>query len=777
MLASVYVATALLLGASLTVGRALFAVLGARERTWLEPAAGFALLIVVARLAIRLPGRATTSLLALAALVVLAGVILAATRPLAVRSPGAGVVTVAVVLLVLAAASIPFLASDRVGLLGVGRQSDLQAHVYAADYLTHHVGFPPDAIGNGYPLGPHALVASVARLTGGGTEATFLGLILAIPALVAWTALAALADVAPGRRVLAAALVGLPYLAASFLAEGTFKETAEGLYLLAFALGLRELALRRVPLNAVVAALIAIAGASVYTYSYPGLAWPAVALALWALFELLGGWRPAIRLRRPSRRAALLIAAGIAALVAIAIPEAHRIADFRHTVSLVEETKGRLRAPISPAQALGLWPAGNFRIDPADAALATAMALAALGALVFGLLWWIARRELAVPGALAGAVLIYLEARHRSGLYIEAKALAVMAPLPMLVALRALLTRAGPLRLLAATVICVGAAASSFMALRAAPVGPAAHGEELAHLRPLLSGKRVLFLGLDRFSQHELRGAYVRQGNLLASLHSRPYKRWTPERALDFDSVPYKRLDRFDLVVATSAGFNSAPPPNFRRVAATRDFVLFKREGPTAPRATLDEQALIGTRFDCSKPVIRALSRRRGVAAVTDPPVVGVKAGWRGGPYFAAGGSAAQQLDLSRGDWRLSLQYNSPVPLVVEVSDGFGEKPRARFFLPPSLDGKVPYFEGAGPFWPAGQWRVRNSLVLTSEPPIGESVPVVTIRAPRLNWLQRLLGVRRRVALGQLAATSAKPERLVALNKACGRFVDWYRTG
>jgi hypothetical protein len=93
--------------------------------------------------------------------------------------------------------------------------------------------------------------------------------------------------------------------------------------------------------------------------------------------------------------------------------------------------------------------------------------------------------------------------------------------------------------------------------------------------------------------------------------------------------------------------------------------------------------------------------------------------------------------------------------------------------LPPSLDGKVPFFEGGGPFWPAGRTR-SGGAVLESFPPQGDAVPVIVVRAVRLNRLQRLLGVDRRVALGAIAATSTKPARTVPLSKACGHFVDWY---
>src|SRR5262249_34272065 len=50
------------------------------------------------------------------------------------------------------------------------------------------------------------------------------------------TALAALAELSPWKRIFGATLVAVPYLAASYFAQAAFKETAEALFVLAFAL-------------------------------------------------------------------------------------------------------------------------------------------------------------------------------------------------------------------------------------------------------------------------------------------------------------------------------------------------------------------------------------------------------------------------------------------------------------------------------------------------------------------------------------------------------------
>ena len=74
-----------------------------------------------------------------------------------------------------------------------------------------------------------------AQVDGASLVGAFNGLLLAIPALTGLTALGALAGFPPLRRIAIAAICGLPYLGASFLAQSAFKETAMGLFVLAFA--------------------------------------------------------------------------------------------------------------------------------------------------------------------------------------------------------------------------------------------------------------------------------------------------------------------------------------------------------------------------------------------------------------------------------------------------------------------------------------------------------------------------------------------------------------
>src|SRR5438477_1894117 len=124
-----------------------------------------------------------------------------------------------VVLVVLAAACLPFVFNERVGVLGEGiYTNDQAAQLYWTDWLQNGFGPEPSAVKFGYPVGPQALTAVAGEATGGSLEHAFDGLLIAIPLLAALAALSALSELAPVRRVVAASLVGLPYLAASFLA-------------------------------------------------------------------------------------------------------------------------------------------------------------------------------------------------------------------------------------------------------------------------------------------------------------------------------------------------------------------------------------------------------------------------------------------------------------------------------------------------------------------------------------------------------------------------------
>lgn len=759
----IYASAVVICLASLVAGQGLLVLVGVRRSSWIAPALGFAALLIVSRLAIRLPGRDATSLIVDA--VLLAGAIaLWARAGIGFGSTLRRALPLGV--LILALTAIPFLANDRTGVFGVGVYSnDVAAHMFWTDWLRDAFDPSPNGIRIGYPLGPHSLVATVAQALGAGVDNAFIGLLVAIPVLTAWTALAALEELPAGRRAIAATLVGLSYLGISYLAQSAFKETIEGLLLIGFALALRELVREAEPgpRRGLILALGVLLAGSVYTYGYPGLYWLLGTAGAWAAAELLLVWRresfgAAIGRLRENVPAGLMAGAVLLVLVA---PELARVVDFASSgaVDYVRGQSGTLREQVSPLEALGVWPIGNFRIHPPEPRQAIGIAIAVAG-VVWGLVWWARRRELTVPAALVAGAAIYVGTRFRGGIYVEAKALAVVAPIASLLALRALLA-IQPRSLLRGTLavaFVIGAAVSSFLALRETPVGPRGHDEQLASLRPQLDGQPTLFMGVSRFSEHYLAGVKLKSpgGYWVRHIKSRPNKEWFGKAPLDFDNVAPERLDEFRFAITPRTSYQSAPPANWRPIRQTASFTLWERQGPTAIRETLQPERVIGPGavLDCGTPEGLTVSRRGGRAAVLPDPVVTSQRGWRPNQFLGTGDDAMSRLDLGPGRWRIAIQYHTPFELIVDM-------PGLNARLPANLDGQVPN-SGQGPWYDIGTVEAQGPVRVTARP------------GPR-TWAQRLLEVEREGIVGGLAAVrEGATARTVPLRQACGRYVDWY---
>src|SRR6476659_5616967 len=263
----VYASAAVILLASLVLGRALLHIVGLSVHTWLGGVVGFAVLTIACPLLIRLPGRGIT-VAVLLGLVMIGGMLylwredrggrLLARRTHAAEPaggdaaemgpPGEGhpqstwALGLLVALIILVATSLPFAFNERNGVLGEGvYTNDQAAQLYWTDWLQHGLGPEPNAVRFGYPTGPQSVAATVAEATNTSLLDSFNGLLLAIPILTGLTALGVMGALSPPRRVIAASLTALPFLAASFLAQSAFKETAMALLVLAFAVALGEL--------------------------------------------------------------------------------------------------------------------------------------------------------------------------------------------------------------------------------------------------------------------------------------------------------------------------------------------------------------------------------------------------------------------------------------------------------------------------------------------------------------------------------------------------------
>jgi hypothetical protein len=777
-----YASAALICAASLLVGRALLSLAGRRSWSWLEPAVGLAAILTVTGVLARAPGHGTSVTLGLVVLLAVAALLV---WRLPYEAPGALRAGLPVVLIIVFALSIPFAISGRWGLLGVGFNNDLGLHLAWAEWLRSGFGPVPDT---GYPLGPHGLAVATAAFPGIGLGQAFLGEIIAIGVMTGLTALGALRQMGAAPRAVAAALVALTYLAASYFAQAAFKETAEALFVLAFAVGLFDLDRRRAENTPIWGEIgpsagfwgwvrlalppLALAGGIFFSYSFAGLAWPIAIVALWSLTQppVRRALRPRALLRfllRPATLLAIVVLGGLAVVLTIVGPFG-----FAHGFNKVAGSN--TYGPVSPIETLGVWPAGNYRLNAAGGAQLPGLA-GAIGvlALLVGVAWWAWRRELAIPVALGATAVLYLASLPFSGDYSQAKALMIAAPLAMLVTIRPLLTEVGGRGLvrvgwaMLAIAFIGGAVYSSFLALRDAPVGPPGHGSELKAFLPILHGQPVLYAGQDRYAAYGLRGADTHvplvefPDTAVESNPEKPFDTGDAYSPIDFDSFSRGTLDRFPYVVTSRASWNSQAPKNFKRIAATPSYLLWKRTGPTPEdRHVLLEGTEAGAFAGCAAPEIRILLANPGRASVFPSTVIGPKDAWDEGSVIGTGAETSQSLRIPRGAWNLSIQYFSPFDLTLS-GPSFSEP------LPAALDGQRPNtisLGNNGQFWPAGRYQSEGGPTR------------FTISSDDATTLQSLSGYDGKAYIGELIAVPDRPHRLVPLGAACDAWIDWYES-
>lgn len=793
----VYFSVAVIIGVSLLVGRAATIALHRRQWTGLEPALGLATIIAVAGVLARFPGHAKTVAVGLALLALASLGLIAWDR---LRAPAEGEESAAVEssdilaatltgVIVTALLSIPFLISGHWGVVGVGVNNDMGLHLAWTEWLLSGLGPVPDG---GYPLGPHGLVATVSRAPGISSAQAFTGLLITIGVVTALTALAALRprrarDPSPpagpplrtAGRILAACMVAVGYLAASYFAQSAFKETIEALFVLTFALALPLISAPGFGRWRILALCALLAGGIVFSYSFAGLAWPVAIGGLWLLTRR-GFWAT---LRRPRMLAGLVFSPfTLVLIVGLAIAAWVLVSSERYGFSsgFSNVAGSNTYGPVSPLEALGVWPEPNYRLDssgwPGGAIAFAVIGIAALGLGLFRLL---RERLYLMPLALAAGTIVYLASLPVSGDYSRAKALMILSPLVMMVVVPGLLAGTDAVRgrrdlvrgawVLIAGAFVMLAAYSSFLVLRDTKVAPPGHGDELQSFIPRIAGKQVLYAGQDRFAAYALRGAGAAVPLIEFPDHrvkesmTKPWDTGSAYSPIDFDSFDTETLNRFPYVITGSAAWNSSPPPNFEEVTRTDSFILWRRKGSTPPgRHTLIEGTAAAASVDCAHPEMKILSELPGEASLLPAPVVGRRDKWGPSRFLQAGDSAEQILELPAGEWRLSLQYFAPRGIELTA-------PGLNSELIPALDGQRPStisLANDGQFWPAGELVVEQAGPVTFQ-----------VKAPEQSTLQRLVGHRSLVHLGNLVAVPVGERRTVPLSAVCGHWVDSYRGG
>jgi hypothetical protein len=497
--------------ASLAIGQAVVVLCGRRTWSWTAAPVGLAILCAVCWGTVRLPGHGSISAIVVLALVAISLAYLQGRggwrEPLTQGWP--------VFVLAALGASLPFIVEGHFGILGTSFNPDMSQHLLAADQLAH--GHSGQLIRQGYPLGPHSIVVALNKGLDIGLVKGFSGLTVAVAVLAPLSALAAFRELRALPRTAAALLVGLAYVFASYFAQGAFKEVMLAFFLLGFVLFLCESAREPTdsPFRFAPAALIAVG--AVYTYSFPGLLWLLGTAVVWAVVELL-------RRKRPSPPLTKSMFIGAAVLVVLIAPEIGRMIDFHkfETFDPNGPGLGNLFGQVSPFEALGIWPSGDFRLAPGDGSVPAAVyylgAAFATVLLLYGIWRSWRRRETVILSGLLVAAVAYLAARVGGTAYTAAKAIEIAAPLCALTILlpvteRAQLflmdargpkgtaggggghgDRAGLLATAACVVFFAAAGLCSALALANAPVGPSTYSPALTGLRPLLTHDSTVVL-------------------------------------------------------------------------------------------------------------------------------------------------------------------------------------------------------------------------------------------------------------------------------------------
>ncbi len=230
-----------------------------------------------------------------------------------------------------------------------------------------------------------------------------------------------------------------------------------------------------------------------------------------------------------------------------ALPELGRMIDFQRfeTFDPSGPGLGNLFGQISPLEAFGIWPSGDFRVAPDDGAVPAPVYYlgAVLGGLllVHGLIRCRRRRESAIAAGLFAAAGLYAAARIGGTPYTAAKALEIVAPLITLAIVlplnrqpmapsaggvvagvphsggrrrrpstwgRAATTGPAAARLgLWGFIAAAGACA--LLAFANAPVGPTEYSPALTGLRPLVASGSTLVIAPDRLLDEEQGARYI----------------------------------------------------------------------------------------------------------------------------------------------------------------------------------------------------------------------------------------------------------------------------
>jgi hypothetical protein len=558
--------------------------------------------------------------------------------------------------------ALPTFASGDATWAGYIRLDDTATWLAMTDRVLDHgrdlSGLPPSTyevtlesyIGDGYPIGAFLPLALARELTGQDPAWLFQPFQAFLAAMLALALYDLCEPLIRSRRWRAGAAVvaSQPALLYAYTLWGGLKEIAAAALIAAVA----ALLVRAVdagprpgrPLGTRPLLAPAMAGAAT-------LAVGSVAAAAWLAAPLLVAafmWR-----RRLGARASLMGAGQLSALtLAFSLPTLLSAKAFLspggREVLTSDRELGNLVEPLDRLQLFGVWPVGDFRLEPSDTTVTYALIAVVLAAACVGFVVAVSRRAAGPLTYLSAAALGCLVIAAFGSPWVDAKALAIASPAFLLMAMLGTASWRRRMRasgVLAAAAITLGVVWSNAVAYREVTLAPRDRFEELERI-----GERHAGEGPALMTEYEPYG--VRHF----------LRRLDPEGASEFrrrqvalrdgsslDKLEFADLDEFRLgsllvyrtLVLRRSPLASRPPSIYRLVFEGDFYEVWQR--PPPPLGVVEHHSL-GTKLEPGAvPDCREVRRLAGIAgpggrlaAVVRPPATVVKlpatdhpVGWR----------------------------------------------------------------------------------------------------------------------------------------------------
>src|SRR4051794_32424330 len=496
----------------------------------------------------------------------------------------------------------PVILTGHAGLTGYTKITDLGHQIAFIEYLRTDGRAPVTAqtatssfdqvvakLAANYPSGTQSVVATLGDLTRVDVAWMYQPVLAFVAAMLGLALFVILrrAIPPPGWRALAAAVAAQPTILVAYALAAGIKEISGAA---AIALVVAVFAERR-PLgwSALVPGAIAI-GAAFAIFSVTILPWVGVIFLVFAAFELLS--------ERTERKATVLRWAGIWALAAVLT--APFVQDgvqlFKAAGSTGPVGLGNLAAPVPAWSAVGPWITSDHRFPLAQygkptityALIAIALVLVAIG-LVRAFL---TRDRGMVAIGIAGAVAMAYILRN-SEVWVQLKAFCMTAPLALSLAFSGAACLVGRARWayvgIAVALAGLGAGAlvgggvlyGNALQYHATPLAPYDRMADLERLDKRFAGQGpTLAPNFDEFAELLLRRA--RGSGLVDPWRGMTYNRLADpnlKMTRDTDEYDQRFLQNYRLILRRRDPTDSRPPSNYRLVATTRWYEVWRRVG------------------------------------------------------------------------------------------------------------------------------------------------------------------------------------------------------